>query len=157
MQKISYDCAFIADQIKVTLKIDAADLKEAVSQFLKSSVGLCLSQQYSIGTDYLDSIPGTHSSAVTPEEQGWALLVSPAELASVPTVVVRRTTNDEVLVESNLAVRVLYLEDDKSGDWDPDNSNCVTLANTEMWLTRFDVSPSDLGPVLADLEIGITA
>lgn len=156
MQKISYDCAFIADEINVTLKVDAADLKEAVSLFFTSSVGLCLSQQYSIGTDYLDSIPDTHSSVVTPQEQGWALFVSPAELAPVPTVVVRRTTNDEVLVESNQAVRVLYLEDDKSGDWDPDESNCVTLANTEVWITRFDVSPTDLGPVLADLEIGIT-
>lgn len=121
------------------------------------TIGLFLSQQYSIGTDDLDLIPGTHSSVVTLQEQGWALFVSPAELAPAPTVVVRRTTNDEVLVESNLAVRVLYLEDDKSGDWDPDESSCVTLENTEMWLTRFDVSPTDLGPVLADLEIGITA
>lgn len=157
MQNISYDCAFMADEINVTLKVDAADLKEAFSQFLKSSIGLFLSQQYSIGTDDLDLIPGTHSSVVTLQEQGWALFVSPAELAPAPTVVVRRTTNDEVLVESNLAVRVLYLEDDKSGDWDPDESSCVTLENTEMWLTRFDVSPTDLGPVLADLEIGITA
>lgn len=149
MQNISYDCAFT-----VTLKVDAADLKDAVSQFFTSSVGLSLSQRYSIATDDLDSIPGTHLRVTT---QGWALSVSPAGPAPVPTVVVRRTTNDEVLVESNQAVRVLYLEDDKSGDWDPDESNCVTLANTEMWLTRFDVSPTDLGPVLADLEIGITA
>ncbi|MBV7547538.1 hypothetical protein KW849_14695 [Pseudomonas sp. PDM26] len=157
MQNISYDCAFMADEINVTLKVDAADLKEAFSQFLKSSVGLFLSQKYSIGTGDLDSIPGTHSSVVTLQEQGWALFVSPTDLTPVPTVVVRRTTNDEVLVESNQVVRVLYLEDDKSGDWDPDESNCVTLANTEMWLTRFDVSPTDLGPVLADLKIGITA
>lgn len=157
MQKISYECAFISDEINVTLKVDAADLKEAVSLFFTSSVGRCLSQQYSIGTDNPDSIPGTHSSVVTPQEQGWALLVSPAGLTPVLTVVVRRTTNDEILVESNQAVRLLYLEDDKSGDWDPDDSNCVTLSDTEVWLTRFDVSPSDLGPVLADLEIGITA
>lgn len=157
MQNISYDCAFMADEINVTLKVDAADLKEAVSQFLKSSVGLCLSQQYSIGTDDLDSIPDAQTCVVTLQEKGWALFVSPAELAPFPTVVVRRTTNDQVLVESNRAIRVLYLEDDKSGDWDPDESNCVTLGNTEMWLTRFDVSPTDLGPVLADLESGITA
>lgn len=157
MQKISYDCAFIADEINVTLKVDAADLKEAASLFFTSSVGRCLSQQYSIGPDNLDSIPGTHPSVVTPQEQGWALFVSPAELAPLPTVVVRRTTSDEILVESDRAVRVLYLEDDKSGDWDPDESNCVTLGDTEMWLTRFDVAPTDLGPVLAELEIGITA
>lgn len=157
MQNTSYDCAFIAHKINVTLKVDAADLKEAVSQFITSSVGLFLSKQYGIGTDELDSIPGTHSSVVTLQEQGWVLFVSPADLAPVPTVVVRRTTNDEVIVESNQAVRVLYLEDDKSGDWDPDESNCVTVGDTEMWLSRFDVSPTDLGTVLADLEIGITA
>lgn len=157
MQKISYHCAFTADEIKVTLKVDASDMKDAVSLFFTSSMGLCLMQQYGIGTDIRGAIPSTESRVVTLQEQGWALSVSLAEMEPVPTVVVRRTTNDETLVESNHAVRLLYLEDDKSGDWDPDDSNCVTLANKELWLTRFDVSPTDLGPVLADLEIGINA
>lgn len=70
----------------------------------------------------------------------------------MPTVILRRTKDGEILVESSHAARVVYLEDNNSGDWDPENDECVLVGGTEMWVQRFDVKPTDLAQVLSEME-----
>ncbi|WP_095158150.1 hypothetical protein [Pseudomonas sp. Irchel 3E13] len=69
-----------------------------------------------------------------------------------PTVIVRRTKDGEILVESSHAVRVVYLEDDYSGDWDIESDSAVLVDGKEMWVQRFDVQPTDVARVLSDME-----
>ncbi|HCE7247036.1 TPA: hypothetical protein NHR53_005584 [Pseudomonas aeruginosa] len=73
-----------------------------------------------------------------------------ADPCAKPLVIVRSTSNDEILVQASHAVKVLYLEDNETGD---DSDDLVVLDDIEMWKQEFDVVPSDLGDLIPQLKL----
>jgi hypothetical protein len=67
-----------------------------------------------------------------------------------PVVIIRNTDGGEILVQANHAVKVIYLEDDKTGE---DGPGLVVLNDIEMWQQQFDVLPSDLRDIISRLNV----
>ncbi|WP_165678529.1 hypothetical protein [Metapseudomonas otitidis] len=75
-----------------------------------------------------------------------------AEPSEKPIVIVRNTSDDEILVQASHAVKVLYLEDNETGD---DSDDLVVIGDVEMWKQEFDVVPSDLCDLIPHLKLTI--
>lgn len=75
---------------------------------------------------------------------------APPAVSPVPLVIVRSTKDDEILVEASHDVRVVYLEDNETGDL---SDELVELDGIDMWKQVFDASASDLSSLIPQLKL----
>lgn len=69
----------------------------------------------------------------------------------VPVVLVRRNDSDEMAYAASAPVRIIYLEDNESADFDPELPGCVEFFGEDCWITQVQPPVEDFTDYLAEV------